>query len=260
MKTFTTILFSALCFTVGNVHGQDNKNVMLNNAISFMDVPYVARTLDVNDNEELVINCDEVDCTTFVEYVLAMSLSPLEDGQVAEGDFANNLQKIRYRDGKIDGYTSRLHYIADWINNGVRYGLIQDISGARCTDTQKLSITYMSTHPQLYKQLSNSPGNVAKMKKIEKALSGKEIRYLPKDKLPNEGLPWINDGDIIAITTNTPGLDVAHLGIAFYVDGKLSLIHASSKEKKVIVSNIALSQMLKNNNSWTGIRVLRMKQ
>ena len=83
----------------------------------------------------------------------------------------------------------------------------------------------MSTHPQLYKQLSNSPGNVAKMKKFEKALSGKEIRYLPKDKLPNEGLPWINDGDIIAITTNTPGLDVAHLGIAFYVDGKLSLIH-----------------------------------
>ncbi len=260
MKTFTTILFGALCFITGNLHAQDEKNVMLNNAISFMDVPYVAHTLEINDKEELVINCDEVDCTTFVEYVLAMSLSPLEDGQVAEGDFANNLQKIRYRDGKIDGYTSRLHYIADWINNGVRNGLIEDISGARCPYLQKLSVSYMSTHPQLYKQLNNSPENVAKMKKTEKSLSGKDIRYLPKDKLPNEGLPWINDGDIITITTNTPGLDVAHLGIAFYVDGKLSLIHASSKEKKVVVSNISLSQMLKNDSNWTGIRVLRMKK
>ena len=48
------------------------------------------------------------------------------------------------------------------------------------------------------------------MKKIEQSLSGKEIHYLPKAKLPADGLPWIKDGDIIAITTNTPGLDVAH--------------------------------------------------
>lgn len=74
---------------------------MLNNGINFLDIPYVAHTLEVTDGEEeLIINCDEVDCTTFVEYTLAMALSPTEDGQVAEGDFATNLQKIRYRDGK----------------------------------------------------------------------------------------------------------------------------------------------------------------
>lgn len=127
-------------------------------------------------------------------------------------------------------------------------------------DTERLSISYMSSHPQLYKQLANSPENVAKMKKIEQSLSGKEIHYLPKAKLPADGLPWIKDGDIIAITTNTPGLDVAHMGIAFYADSKLLLVHASSTDKKVVVSKVPLSQMLKDNNKWTGIRVLRMKK
>ena len=70
----------------------------------------------------------------------------------------------------------------------------------------------------------------------------------------------IKNGDIITIITNTPGLDVAHMGIAFYVDGKLSLLHASSKDKKVTVSKTALKQMLLKNDKWTGIRVLRMRK
>ena len=81
------------------------------------------------------------------------------------------------------------------------------------------------------------------MKEIEQSLSGQTINYLPKNKLPYNGFNWIKNGDIIAITTNTPGLDVAHLGIAFYVDGKLTLLHASSTDKKVEVSKVALSQM-----------------
>ena len=258
----TKFMFSALCAAamVTSVSAQGGKD-MLSNGIKYLDVPYVAHTLEADGPEELVINCDEVDCTTLVEYVLAETLTPkLADGDISESAFADNLQKIRYRDGKIDGYTSRLHYIADWINNGVRNGFLQDVTGAMSPDTERLSISYMSSHPQLYKQLANSPENIAKMKKIEQSLSGKEIHYLPKAKLPADGLPWIKDGDIIAITTNTPGLDVAHMGIAFYADNKLLLVHASSTDKKVVVSKVPLSQMLKDNNKWTGLRVLRMKK
>lgn len=260
MKTMTTILLGALfALTAGAQNGQDN-NPMLNYGIGFLNTPYVAHTLEDEGQEDLIINCDEVDCTTFVEYALAMALSPTEDGQIAEGDFADKLQAIRYRDGKIDGYTSRLHYIADWINNGVRSGFLEDVAAAYSPYTQKLSLSYMSSHPEQYKKLSNSPQNVAKMKEIEKSLNGQEFHYVPKDQLPYNGLPWIKNGDIIAITTNTPGLDVAHMGIAFYVNGTLSLLHASSKEKKVVVSKVALRQMLESNNSHTGIRVLRMKK
>ena len=255
-------MFSALCAAamVTSVSAQGGKD-MLSNGIKYLDVPYVAHTLEADGPEELVINCDEVDCTTLVEYVLAETLTPkLADGDISESAFADNLQKIRYRDGKIDGYTSRLHYIADWINNGVRNGFLQDVTGAMSPDTERLSISYMSSHPQLYKQLANSPENVAQMAKYEKALSGKEVHYLPKDKLEPDGLPWIKNGDIIALTTNTPGLDVSHMGIAIYIKGQLHLLHASSKEGKVVVGKTALSQMLKDRKSLTGIRVLRMKK
>ena len=233
---------------------------MLTNAQTLIDTPYTAHTLEMDDEEDLIINCDEVDCTTLVEYVLAMSLCPTQGKDMREGDFAENLQRIRYRDGKIDGYTSRLHYIADWINNGVREGIMEDVTAANSPYTQKLSLSYMSTHPQQYKQLANSPANVNKMAGYEKALTGQEVHWLPKDALPITGLPWIKNGDIIAITTNTPGLDVAHMGIAIYIKGNLCMLHASSSKGKVLVEKLALSRLLDRNNSWTGIRVIRMKK
>lgn len=235
-------------------------DIMLKNAIKYLGTPYMAHTLDLDGPEELILNCDEVDCTTLVEYVLAESLCPIVNGDVSEGTFAQKLQQIRYRNGQIDGYVSRLHYFTEWANNGLRQGILEDVTAQKSPDTQTVQLSYMSQHPQEYKQLANSPTTVAQMQQIEQALSGQVVHYVPKDKLPYNGLSWIKNGDIIAITTNIPGLDVAHMGIAFYADGKLTLIHASSAEGKVVASNLALSQLLKNNNTWTGIRVLRMKK
>ena len=104
----------------------------------------------------------------------------------------------------------------------------------------------------------DSPENVTQMAEYEKALSGKIVHWLPKSELPENGLPWIMNGDIIAITTKLPGLDIAHVGIAYYVNGKLHLLHASSTLGKVVVSEKPFNHMLNNNKSWTGIRVVRM--
>ena len=119
---------------------------MLKYGLNFLKTPYVAHTLEVNEEEKLVVNFDEVDCTTFVEYVLALALSPVKNGTIDNADYARTLQSIRYRDGKIDGYTSRLHYIADWVNNGVRHGFMEDITAANSPDTVRLSLNFMSTH------------------------------------------------------------------------------------------------------------------
>lgn len=221
---------------------------VLGKALEFLGTPYVANTLEANKDEKLIANLKEVDCTTMVEYALAKAM---------EGDFTNNLQRIRYRDGKINGYTSRLHYIADWVENGMRHGIIEDVTAANSPDTEKLSLSYMSQHPQLYPSLRNSPQNVKQMAKYEKALTGNAIHYVPKAKLKPEGLSWIKDGDIIAICTNIPGLDISHIGIAIYKEGKLHLLHASSVNKKVEISSAPLSQMLAKSKSNTGIRVIR---
>lgn len=262
MRTMSKILLGAWCAAAFAfpVFGQEKSNPVVANGVSFLGTPYVAHTLEGNPTEELVINCDEVDCVTFVEYVLAYTLAPTEDNQVAEGDFADCLQKIRYRDGKIDGYASRLHYATDWIDNGIRNGFLEDVTARNTPYVKTLELSYMSNHADQYRQLAASAKELARIKDIEKSLTGREVHYLPKEQLPYEGLFWIKNGDLIAITTNIPGLDIAHWGIAFYADGKLSLLHASSTEKKVVVSKVALAQMLKGNEKWTGIRVLRMKK
>lgn len=85
MKTMTKFMFSALCAAamVTSVSAQGGKD-MLSNGIKYLDVPYVAHTLEADGPEELVINCDEVDCTTLVEYVLAETLTPkLADGDIS---------------------------------------------------------------------------------------------------------------------------------------------------------------------------------
>ena len=256
----TKFAFLGMALMALGMQAQEKENLMVTNGLKYLDVPYVAHTLEVNETEDLVINCDEVDCTTFVEYVLAESLTPIVDGVVSEGAFADNVIKIRYRNATIDGYTSRLHYIAEWAENGVKNGFLEDVAAKHSPYTQKVDLNFMSTHPQSYKHLANSPENVAKIKEIEASLNGKEFHYVPKDKLPHNGLPWIKSGDIICLTTNVKGLDVSHLGIAFYVDGKLALLHASFTEKKVVVTKISLAQMLNNVKSLTGIRVLRMKK
>lgn len=262
MKTISKIFFAALSIMMPWVATQaQEENIMVSNAMKYVGTPYVAGTLDTDRAEELVINADEVDCTTLVEYVLAESLTPkMANGDISETAFAENLQKIRYRQGYIDGYTSRLHYITDWIDNGVRMGFLEDVTAANSTKTLTTNLNYMTTHKEAYKILANSPRNVEKMRKIEKELSGKRVNYLPKSEVKAEGLNWIKDGDIIAITTSTPGLDVCHMGIALYIDKKLTLIHASQSDKKVVVNKTVLAHMLDSHDNWTGIRVVRMKK
>lgn len=216
---------------------------------SYLGTPYVANTLDQNKEEKLTIRTKAVDCLTFVEYVLAQALG---------SSFADNLQKIRYRDGIIDGYPSRLHYTSDWIDNGIRNGFLTDITAENNSETIRLCLSYMSTHPKQYNQLMDSPENVRRMAEYEKVLSEKEVHWLPKSKLPETGWPWIKAGDIIAITTNIGGLDITHMGIAEYIDEKLHLLHASSTLGKVVISEEPLCQMMNKNQSWTGIRVVRM--
>ena len=152
---------------------QDSRT-MLQIGKSYLGTQYVANTLDRDGEEELVIRTDAVDCLTFVEYTLAQALG---------SSFTENLQKIRYRDGIIDGYPSRLHYTSDWIENGIRQGFLTDVTAENSVQTLQLSLSYMSAHPKLYKKLANSPENATRESIIrenrtlaaEKRITGKWI-------------------------------------------------------------------------------------
>ena len=49
-------------------------NWMLYFARRLTGIPYVAKTLEVNNEEQLIVNLRQLDCTTYVETVTALSL------------------------------------------------------------------------------------------------------------------------------------------------------------------------------------------
>lgn len=222
---------------------------------TFLGTPYVAKTLEIGETETLVVNLQGLDCTTYVENVLALSLM-LEKGESNFDDFTETLKNIRYKDGELNGYASRLHYFSEWIANNEKKGLLKDITAEIGGTEITKAINFMSTHRELYPFLSDD-GNFEKIKASENYLNNQAICILPQDQISaNEQM--IQTGDIIALTTSIDGLDITHTGIATREkDGRIHLLHASTGSMEVEVSELPLADYLKKIKSNTGIMVAR---
>jgi len=222
---------------------------------SFMGTPYVEKTLEIGKTETLVVNFGGLDCTTFVENVLAFSLM-LKNQQKDFENFTDNLETVRYRNGNLEGYPSRLHYFTEWIRNNEKKGLVKDITRELGGVELEKPINFMGTHRNLYPFLA-SDENFEAMLKVEKELAKENLCYLPQDHIESKE-HLIKSGDILALATSIKGLDVTHTGIAIHQpDGRLHLLHASSKNGEVEISELPLADYLKNIKSNIGIIVAR---
>lgn len=223
--------------------------------------PYVAHTLEVNDHEQLVVNTRQLDCTTLVETVAALAIC-IKEKKRDFCSFCQVLRVLRYRDGRIDGYPSRLHYFTDWIEDNARMGLVKEVSseGKPFTAVQTVSVSFMSRHPEAYKALKARPELVKVIARQEKQLTGRRYRYIPKEAVKDTKAlrEAVKDGDILAITTTKQGLDIAHLGFAVWRQDGLHLLNASQLHKKVVEEPMTLGQYLAKHPSFTGIRVVRL--
>ena len=228
-------------------------------AKKMLGVPYVAGTLDGNEEEQLVVLVDSLDCTTFVETVLAFCIADKRGERDYEG-FKKALTQIRYRDGILNGYTSRLHYFSDWIRNNEQMGFVKECtSETACSQPKELWLDFMTTHVDSYLPMKKNPELVKEMASHEKNWQGTVVSYIPKEKLnlPPEGLK-IKDGDVLALVTNIKGLDVVHVGFAFWKDNQLHLLHASSSAKKVIEDPKTQYESSKNTKAHIGLRAIRV--
>ena len=231
-------------------------------ARKFLGIPYVAHTLEVNDDERLVVNTRQLDCTTLVETVTALTLCVYRH-LFTWRDYLNALSAMRYRNGRIEDYTSRIHYFTEWITLNSEVGIVQEIQtpDPPFSAVQHVKVNYMSQHPQSYRALKEHPKFVSVISQQEKALTGRSYRYIPKRAVRNTHLlrQTIHDGDIIAITCNKKGLDIAHLGFAVWRKDGLHLLNASQLHKKVVEEPMTLYAYLQKHPSHMGIRVIRIK-
>ena len=253
-----------ICTLLNNASQQPaDTNLPLFFARSFIGKPYVAHTLEVGDKERLVVNTRELDCTTLVETVTALTKCAYQK-KYTYAAYRAALQAMRYRNGKIDNYTSRIHYFTDWITENSKTGLVTEIQQPNppFTSVQTVKVNYMSQHPQSYKALKTHPEYVPEIRRMEQRVSGQQFRYIPKARVGRsaELRQAVKDGDIIAITCNKAGLDIAHLGFAVWKNGNLHLLNASQLHKQVIEEPMTLWQYLRQHPSHTGIRIIRINK
>ena len=226
----------------------------------FIGVPYVGGTLDRAEEEKLVINTSELDCTTFVEIVTALTRCMSGNGKRDFSDFCRQLQHVRYINGEI-AYEKRQHYFTVWISDNAEEGIVTDIqNNPPFTKVQHVSVNWMTTHQQSYKMLKNNAKRLQGIKALEEQISGKSYRYIPKEQIVDSRLfrKTIHDGDILVMITNKKGLDTTHIGIASWHQDGLHMLNASSIHKKVIDEPMLLRTYMMKHPSQIGIRVCRV--
>lgn len=228
---------------------------------NFLNTPYVGHTLEVNDEEALVINTKGLDCTTFVETVVALSLCEKAE-RYGFDDYCDMLRRIRYGEGDTVAYWNRNHYFFGWLAENEREGYVERITDSVYhTAKMEATIDYMSTHVESYKMLDAHREWLPRIVEMEKKVTALQYPYIPKDKIDNsEGLrALIHDGDILALTTEIKGLDTQHIGFAVWREDGLHLMNASLLHKKVVIEEKLLYDYLQGQKRMTGVVVARIR-
>ena len=221
--------------------------------------PYKGGTLE-STPEHLTVNLRETDCILLVEACTAMTLllkdNP-EGGIPPFEDFCTTLRSLRYRNGIISGYPSRLHYTSEWLLQASANGVLREVTQELGGIPLEQEFSFMSSHRDNYPQLRGNAGTAAaeQIRRTEERLdTAAAYFYIPAEKI-REAEANIQDGDIICIVSSTPGLDITHTGIARRAgDGSLHFIHASMREGRTVMEARTLREYVKKG----GIRVARL--
>lgn len=279
VKLFTAVflLFSSSAILAQELAPTDLKAVTVNGgktpaetAINIgkqlMRRPYRPHTLDENPTEQLVVNLREFDCTTYLETVLALSLAwhdlPASDKNnqvLLDQTFRKFLTKLRYRDGRIDGYASRLHYFSEWLLDNERKGFLTDVTRdiAGSLSVSK-PLSYMTTATYKYPRLTD-PAIYKQVALAESALSQQSFYFIPKKNI-RQAEASLREGDIVMLTAARPGLDMRHVGLAVrQANGRMHLLHASSDQGEVVITSYPLSDYVTWHKPLSGIRVARLR-
>ena len=241
-------------------------------------MPYVPATLEVNKKEQLVVNLRQMDCTTFVETVLALAMTTAQ-GSLRWEDYCKNLTKIRYENGVMKGYPSRNHYFIWWVESNSKQGIVNKVQGDKVQGTkdkgqgtkdkgqgtplfkaQNIHIDWMTKHTDSYPILKGNKQFIKEIAEHEKNTNGKVMMYIPRANLglSQKKMKYVENGDILAICTKKKGLDTTHIGIAEWgSDGKLHLLNASQIHKKVVLESMTLQQYMTKHPSQLGVWVIK---
>lgn len=208
-------------------------------ATDLVGLPYRDHMLDQTNEETLIVSLEEFDCVLFVEVVVALAQA-IEVGATDFDMFAANVERLRYRDGLMGDYCSRLHYFSDWLYDNDRRGTIELFTGdlPAATPFDK-HINFMTGNRSSYPRLVGNDEAFACIGDMERDLNTRAFYYVPQERI-TDVYEYLEAGDVIALTTTVGGLDVAHTGFVYkHADGRTGFIHASTTGQVRIENDLA---------------------
>ena len=223
----------------------------------FVGAPYAAATLEPPGPEHLVVNLREFDCVTYVESMLALA-RVIRANKTDFESYKAELRRIRYRNGKLDSYPSRLHYFSDWIGDNQVKGIVEDVTRQLGGVVDAEPIDFMTQHRTAYRQLAEA--SVFEAIRAREAELNQRARYMIPENRIDDVAANIRNGDVIAATSSVKGLDVAHTGLAIWRGGKLHMMHAPLIGDSVEISENPLSERVVYIQRQDGIMVARPKE
>ncbi|HCV16418.1 MAG TPA: DUF1460 domain-containing protein [Rikenellaceae bacterium] len=247
-------IFERYILHIGDASEISMGDLVTKSALFFLEIPYVGHTLE-KEPEQLIINLRELDCTTLVETVLALSKT-VKEGDPTFEKFGKNLQLIRYRNGVITDYSDRLHYTTDWLYENEKRGLVRNITQESGGIEHKVNLYVMSTNHEKYKQLKGKPELTEKIRKIEQEATGRKNFRIPASEIEKNRASFQN-GDMVCFVTKMGGIDVSHVAFIYFQGSKLTFIHASSAEMKVVIEKETLMNYSLKSKNGNGIMVAR---
>ncbi len=192
---------------------------------------YVAGTLEQSPEACRVI-WGGLDCVTFLELCWAVASTKSTD----LAKLTQRITQTRYRHGKVNGYTSRLHYTSDWLHENREDRRIQLICEEWPESVEwSPGVGFMSRNPDRYPSLAADPSLVAKMRSQEEAINRMAFKIVPKEAW-SKVISRTKPGDFVAFVTRREGLDFSHVGILGGDDG--TLLHASQTKEQVVVQDL----------------------
>lgn len=219
-----------------------------------LGTPYLDRPQE-DVPETLVIELETLQCLSLVESTVALARCTWLGTRNADC-FQREVQGLRYRDGTIDGYASRLHYFADWAQDNVARGRVAELTPAAGGVTKRVPMDFMTKHPQRYPALNHAEVREA-IRTIEARLTSAPFAVVEKATVAR-AQSVIEPGDILAFITDKPGLFVSHTALAVdTVTGKDRVLHASSYHKKVIVTPGDVASYVRRRADRLGVMILR---
>ena len=227
---------------------------------ALLGTPYASYTLEIdNHTESPSVNLNGVDCWTYFEIALGFArMLEVKPGNYTPQDLLAMIELDRYRNGQCNGtFTSRLHFLEDWIYDNERRGLVQNLTRSLGgVPMRGRYLNEMSKYWRSSRYLRNNPDLVPEMRQIENRISSRTIYHIPKSQVAAIE-SRIQNGDVICISGRGPQGFTEHVGLAYRDrQGILRFMHASKDAHEVII-DVPLHSYLYRYSKFAGIMVVR---